>query len=467
MAREPFQGEGKLEAEPTVTIARPGRLRRRIRRVLRISLTVVLIVLLVGWWRVLRIVEHDHWPLPPDAVTAAQAQETTETFVREDKGRRDDVDIAYATTTASAVAIYPGGAQFLPAIVSDLESAQHSIHIMMFAFTEGTWGNRIADVLMAKVASGVEVRLSVDRYGSEVYSTSSGLYTRMTEAGIEIVVNDIFPLQGDGMLPDPSKTWRQDEVGRADHRKLMVIDGVRAWVGGGGFEDSFYEDRFHDVFIQVKGDIVRQMQAVFLTSFSAYGGALPMESGALAGYFPAQVDPGTIPVTLLQNLPGGFVPGTQASRAVIEESITTLDVMNPYLTDPGIIDRIVDAAKRGVRVRVVVPGTTNNWQAADALSHEYDRLLDAGVEIWEYPKVMHAKVTVADDTVIAGTINYDAWALYRNLEVALMFEDAAVAADVRRVLVEPDILASTPGEPPDGFADRVRSWFWDKFTYFL
>ena len=415
----------------------------------------------------MRIVEHDHWPIPPDAVTAAQAQEATEEFVQNGKGRRDDVDIAYARTTASSVEWYPGGARFLPAIVSDLESAQHSIHIMMFAFTEGTWGDRIADVLMAKVASGVEVRLSVDRYGSKVYSTSSGLYTRMADAGIEIVVNDIFPLQGDGTLPDPSKTWRQDEAGRADHRKMIVIDGARAWIGGGGFEDTFYEDRFHDVFIQVQGDIVRQMQAVFLTSFRAYGGRLPAESGALDEYFPTQGDPGSIPVTLLQNLPGGFVPGTQASRAVIEDTTTSLVVMNPYLTDPGMIDRIVDAAKRGVHVQVVVPGATNNPPAEDALGYQYDRMIDAGVEIWEYPTVMHAKVTVADETVIAGTINYDAWALYRNLEIALMFEDAAVAADVQAVLVEPDISVSTPGEPAGGFVQQVKGWFWDKFTYFL
>jgi cardiolipin synthase len=105
--------------------------------------------------------------------------------------------------------------------------------------------------------------------------------------------------------------------------------------------------------------------------------------------------------------------------------------MNPYFTDRGMLERIVDAGKRGVRVRILVPVESNNPPADAALRHQYGRLLDAGVEIWEYPAVMHAKVTVADDTVIVGTVNYDAWALYRNLEVALLIEDVAVADDVR------------------------------------
>jgi phosphatidylserine/phosphatidylglycerophosphate/cardiolipin synthase-like enzyme len=69
--------------------------------------------------------------------------------------------------------------------------------------------------------------------------------------------------------------------------------------------------------------------------------------------------------------------------------------------------------------------------------------------------------------VIIGTINYDAWALYRNLEIALLFEDAAVADTTVQQFIEPDIAQSRPGEEPTGFGNRFRGWFWDKFTYFL
>jgi cardiolipin synthase len=94
-------------------------------------------------------------------------------------------------------------------------------------------------------------------------------------------------------------------------------------------------------------------------------------------------------------------------------------------------------------------------------------LLDAGVEIWEYPAVMHAKVTIADDVLVVGTVNYDAWALYRNLEIALIFEDADLAEEARQTFIEPDIANSKPASEPEGVRDRVENWFWDKMTYFL
>lgn len=251
-------------------------------------------------------------------------------------------------------------------------------------------GTQIADTLIAKARAGVEVRVSVDGYGSKVSSTSKQMFSDMAESGVQIVVNDIFPLQRNGLQPDPSFSLRQNELGRADHRKILVIDGERGWIGGGGFEDHFFTDGFHDVFVQVRGDIVLQMQAVFLTSFRAYGGPLPRGEGSLTDYFPDPISPGTIPVTLLQNIPGGFVPGTEASREIIEQSTERLGIMNPYLTDSGMIDRIVDAANCGVGVWIVVPGASNNAPSDDALMYQHGRLIDAGIEFWKYPTVMHA-----------------------------------------------------------------------------
>ncbi len=321
--------------------------------------------------------------------------------------------------------------------------------------------------MIAKKAAGLDVRLSVDGYGSKVFGENEALFDKLVDGGIEVVVNDIFPLQKDGALPDRDFSLSQDEVGQADHRKILVIDGEIGWIGGAGFEDHFATGAYHDVFIRVRGDIVRQMQAVFLTSFRAYGGDLPGEDGALARYFPAPSRRGDIPVTLVQNIPGGFLPATQASREVLETASGRLEVMNPYFTDPGMIDRIVDAAERGVDVRILVSEQSNNGPADAALKYEYGRMLDAGVEIWEYPAIMHAKVTIADDTLVVGTVNYDAWALYRNLEIALIFEDAQLAEEARQVFVEPDIAVSRPGEPPDGIVKRVEGWIWDKLRYFL
>jgi cardiolipin synthase A/B len=210
---------------------------------------------------------------------------------------------------------------------------------------------------------------------------------------------------------------------------------------------------------------VRQAQLIFLTSYHVLGGATP--AGGLERYFPVPDTPGTTPVTLLHNVPGGYLPGTQAIREVIDRAERRLEILNPYLTDPGMLDRVVSAAERGVEVTVVVPGNSNNPPAQDALTHNYGRLFDAGIDMFEYETIIHAKAIVADDTVVIGTINLDAWALYRNHEVALLIEDPTVADNAERVLVEDALSRSVPAEEEDGRWERLRGWFWHKMVYFL
>ena len=98
--------------------------------------------------------------------------------------------------------------------------------------------------------------------------------------------------------------------------------------------------------------------------------------------------------------------------------------MNPYFTDRDMIERILAAARRGVKVRIVV-SEIEQPQASAAFKHHYADLLAAGAEIWELPgTVVHAKVVVADDVVSFGTVNLDAWALYRNSEIMMIARSA-------------------------------------------
>ena len=217
--------------------------------------------------------------------------------------------------------------------------------------------------------------------------------------------------------------------------------------------------------VRVTGDIVRQSQAAFLTSFRGHGGPLPDD---LARYFPEPADHGSTPIALAQVIPGGFVAASQAIREQIDGARRRLDVMNAYLTDRDMLERVLAAARRGVAVRLVVSEASNNTQASAALRHRYDDLIGAGVEIWELPgTVVHAKVVVADDVASFGTVNLDSWALYRNSEIAMITRSPAAAALFEERLFEPDIARSKRGEPPSGASEHVESWLWDKLAYFL
>ena len=386
----------------------------------------------------------------------------TERFVQRDDVRRDDAAIAYAPATASDVQLFLDGTQFFPAMIDDMQAAEHSIHILMFGFTPGGWGDTFADLLLEKSSSGVEVRLIVDGQGSKATGDNEEFFLRLAEGGVQIVVNDTLSIQATGELPDRDRNFRLDEIGHADHRKMIVVDGRIGWVGGAGFEDHYHDGGWLDTYSRVEGDVVLQLQAVFCTSFHAYSGQLPTD---LTPYFPEPDDAGEINVTILQNFPTGFLPGTQASREVLEESTGQLDVMNAYFTDAGMLDRIVGASERGVDVRIIASQDSNVFPAQYALASQYERLLDAGVEIWEVPGFVHAKLTVSDNTVVIGSINYDAWALYRNLELALLIENEAVADDARAQLIEPTIAQGTQPDPPDGWQETVpaRIWWWLRY----
>ena len=244
-----------------------------------------------------------------------------------------------------------------------------------------------------------------------------------------------------------------------------MVDGTVAWTGGAGLEDHFENGAFHDVMVRVTGDVVRQAQAAFLTAFHGHGGPLPAD---LAGLFPEQPEPGTTPVALAEVIPGGQVAATQAIREQIDQATERLDIANAYLTDHDAIARIVEAAQRGAKVRLLVSETSNNAQASAALRHRYAELAEAGVEVWELPDtVVHAKVVVADDLVSFGTVNLDAWALYRNSEIMMIARSRELAELFEERMFEPDIARANRAEPPLGARERLECWLWDKLTFLL
>ena len=119
---------------------------------------------------------------------------------------------------------------------------------------------------------------------------------------------------------------------------------------------------------------------------------------------------------------------TCANTDVIHHLIDTaqqrLDLVSPSSADRTIFEKMMAASRRGVKVRFVVPAASNNLPTAYALEHYFAQFQEAGVEVWLHPILPHCKVVLADDRVLVGTTNLDAWALYHNWEIGLFFEDA-------------------------------------------
>ena len=422
--------------------------------------SIVVLSVGVAVWLLVPPERRPAYPPPADARSAADAQSVVAPLAVAERVGRADLAIPFAPSRTSTVELLIDGTSFYPRILDDIGAARSSVHIIQYGIRPGQVVDRFRPLLKEKVRQGVAVRLIVDQLGSGLDVSTGPLFDDLAAGGVQVVRNDPLAIDRDGPLGGGRPIdWRFDELAHLDHRKLFVVDGRVAWVGGAGIEDHFVNGTFHDVYVRVEGEAVGQVQTIFLTSFRFLGGPLPTDPDAIDRLLPTLPAPGGIRTTVLHNVPGeGHLANTDAIELLIERAERRLDVINPYVADQGILERMMAAARRGVQVRFVVAAESNVWATQGALEHRFEDLLAAGVEVWQHPVLPHAKVVLADERVLVGTTNLDAWALYRNWEVGLVFDDAAVAETVRRELFDRDVAASRPAEIPTNPLIRARNW---------
>ncbi len=372
---------------------------------------------------------------------------------------RGELALEFERSVASSAQLHVEGRNFYPPMLADIASASSTIHVNQFGFRPGLVGDRFAAALIAKAQQGIPVRLIVDRQGSDPERGSREFYERLTRAGIQVCVTRATkprvprgPLGAGGAIG-----WNLSALGHIDHRKVVIVDGRIGWVGGAGIEDHFENGAFHDLFVRVEGPVVAQLQLVFVVSLRWLGGEIPPSS--VPELFP-MLDEGRAPVAavVLHNAPGRFRPITHAIAALIDRAQDTLDVVNPYVTDRGMIGRIVAAARRGARVRLFVPAAPNNWACGAAEQFHHGRLIDAGVQILGYPKMLHAKAFVADgEHVLVGTCNLEAWSLKRFFEIDIGFVSTDLVRQFDRQFLAPAQEVSSDLGPPSTIKERMRA----------
>jgi cardiolipin synthase len=382
---------------------------------------------------------------------------------------RDAMALAFEESSASTVEVLVEGRNFYPPLLEDIRSATSSVHINQFGFRPGNVGDVFAEALIAKAEEGVPVRLVVDRQGSDPERSSRAFYDRLSAAGIEIGVVRASKARVPGGLfgQEEGRHWNFRSLGHIDHRKFIVVDGRIGWVGGAGIEDHFEDGRFHDLFVRLTGPVVAQFQVVFLAGFRWLGGSVP--AGELDVLFPVlEPGPNAVPAIVLHNAPGKYRPITDAIAALLDGARETLDVINPYVTDRGMIRRIENAARRGVQVRLFVPANANNWACAAAQQSHHAKLLDSGVRILEYPTMLHAKAFVRDgEEVLAGTCNLEAWSLKRFFEIDVRVRSEAFAIEFDERFNAAAEVVSSPGRRLEGIKARARGKAFDLISPFL
>ena len=369
------------------------------------------------------------------------------------RGRRRDLTLDFEPATATRLDLLIDGAQFFPRMLEDMETATSDVHILIFGFKSGEIGDRFRDVLVERVASGVDVRIITEASFSQPGLGSREFYGSLVAGGVQVVANQGAFVDLDGLLGQRRVDWRLDDLGHFDHRKVVVIDGRVGYVGGPGIEDH-YATGTHDLMLRLEGPIVAQLQAVFLLSWHFQGG--PLFAASLDRFFPPIEDGSGTRIQMLHNNPGeGYLPIRTAFQGAVAGATERLYVISPYLSDHGILRGLVDAARRGVTVRAIVPSNPHSLPASASVRHWFQALHDAGVDLREHPEMAHAKVVLSDDTVLVGTANLDALSLRQNWEVQLQIEDRDVAELFARELFDRDVSVATPAVMPSGWKDRV------------
>jgi cardiolipin synthase len=297
------------------------------------------------------------------------------------------------------ITLLNNGDEFYPAMLKAVRQAQRSITIEAYIYWAGSIGQKFADAIAERARAGVEVKILLDAVGSSTIGRE--ILKTLQDSGCQVGwYNKMF--------------WRT--IGRFNnrtHRKSLIIDGSLAFTGGAGIADHWLgnaEDPQHwrDVQIRLEGPGTAPLQTGFAQNWLATTGEL------LTGprYFPKAEPVGSIAVQTIMSSPAG---GSSAVRTMYYLSIVfaqrKLYIANAYfIPDESGVDILVSARKRGVDVKLMLAGIHNDMKLARYGGiHLYGKLLEAGVEIYEYNRTMlHQKTMVVDGAWITiGTTNFD------------------------------------------------------------
>jgi len=311
-----------------------------------------------------------------------------------------------------------------PALAA-IDGAKRSIHIGVYQMQADEIGWYVANKLAAKAKEGVKVRVLVDQYGSSVDKDPEiqKLLAFLNANGVEARVH------GSPFLS-----------GHRDHRKVMVIDGGTGFTGGMNIGKSYQAD-WHDQQTLVMGPAVAPLQDAFLAKWKSCGG---------------QVRAGEDLYPRLSEVPGGVETRVVGHKGGQDQNIKamylrafataqkTIRIANPYFVDPEIVKVLSAAARRGVKVQVVLPEDNDMKIVQRGSRAYYPALLKAGVEIYEYKgRMAHEKVAVLDGYwVTCGSSNLDSRSLVNNDELNLVMTDAALAQYVESRLFDADLAKS-------------------------
>lgn len=345
------------------------------------------------------------------------------------------------------------GEQIFPAQLEAIRSARKTFTYAQYVYETGPPAQALLKAMSERCRAGVHGHVLVDGVGSSAMPVDSREI--LQQAGCEFAIFRPVDLPTIG------------DLNNRNHRRILVVDGRIGFTGGSGASSKWMgngrrQGYWRQTDVRIEGHAVTDLQAAFAENWlEATGHAL-----GGADYFPRQEKRGEVPAQIVRSSPergGQFVYLMHVFA--ISSARRTIRITNPYFVpDAGITEALLKARGRGVQIVLLLPGPIDHEIVEAASRAGFGRLLDAGVEIYEYQSgLLHAKTMTIDGAwAMVGSANLDNRSLALNNEISLVAYDREVAGRLERVFHD-DLSHSRPVDPGSWHA---RS-FWKRFWEFL
>jgi len=374
-------------------------------------------------------------------------------------------------TKGNRVTLLTDGQATYSAMFQAIRQARDHINLESYIIEDDETGRKFATLLLQKRAEGVRVHIIYDSMGS--IGTPDAFFQRLRDGGIEVAAfNPLNPMNS-------GETW---SLTHRDHRKILIADGRIAIIGGINIS-KVYSSRpgqrkqgkkppihWRDTDIRIEGPAVAELQKLFLDTWLKQKGTKLTGDG----FFPKLKEAGPALVRVIGSTPGEsnrlpFVIYVSAI-AFAENSIHL--TCSYFIPDDQIVAALTGAAKRGVDVKLILPGTTDSVLALYAQRHHYTDLLKSGVRIYEHKSsLLHAKTAVVDGVwSTVGSTNMDYLSMLTNDEVNAVILNKEFALAMERMFAkdlvdsQPILLEKWQKRP---MLPRVRDWFVHLFIRWL
>ncbi len=334
------------------------------------------------------------------------------------------VDATAVTVGPDRVRLLRDGTEAFPAMLAAIAAARHEILLEMYWFGADRIGEQFRGALIERARAGVRTRILFDGFGS--LEMPNSWWRPLLDAGAEVQeFSPISPLK---------RQFRAGRVANRDHRKVLVVDGVTGFAGGINIGELWAppdapESAWRDDGIEISGPTAQVLRVAFYDVWRRCGRAVDADmSEPLPGNPLLRILTNRIERRPTRSIRRVYLAG-------LRRATKSVDIASAYfLPGPRFLHAMRGAARRGVRVRLLVPGRSDVPIVSLAMSSLYGRLLSDGVEVYAYtPRVLHAKTGVFDERfTMIGSHNLDARSWRFNLECNVLVDSPEFARVVGR-----------------------------------